>query len=162
MIRCYQRAPNAPSVKFYAYRFPLKMLSQMLTPCMSNASKVLNSMRFLSLFSLRRGFFRIISVPPNPQTQKLTFQNRHSSLSHQILKQILILIFFSVPPDPQGPDIDAQSCSLVYQASRPFMKDHSQINQIIFWKSVIEYKDITGFQIYTRRISIKDFTQPLA
>ena len=27
------------------------------------------------------------------------------------------LIFLSVPPDPQGPDIDAQSCSLVYQAS---------------------------------------------
>ena len=145
MIRCYQRAQNAPSVKFYAYRFPLKMLSQMLTPCMSNPSKVLNSIRFLC-FSLRQGFFRIISVPPDPQTQILTFQ---------------ILTFFSVPPDPQGPDIDAQSCSLVYQASRPFMKDVSQINQSIFWKSVIKYKDIIGFQIYTRRISIKDFSQPL-
>ena len=40
-----------------------------------------------------------------------------------------MLIIHLLPTDPQGPDIDAQACSLVYQAS--FLLFFSQIKSLI-------------------------------
>ena len=78
------------------------MLSPMLTPCMSNPSKVLNS-QTIDGFHLDEAFMMNNDIPDKDIDMNVDWYSTHW--------------FLSVPPDPQGPDIDAQSCSLVYQAS---------------------------------------------